>query len=296
LVIGYGSGRQLSTLVSLPDLQRIDVVEINRLNFAASDYFYVDTETVLGDPRVTVHVDDGRNHLLRSRRSYDVILVDVGGIEGDGAEFFYTREFLELSREHLEPGGLVFTWMHINRMLGPRGWMYQRTFREVFPETSIWLGTGEPTSYGWLWLVGSDADLSIDFAEVERRWGRLTPGQLRELELAGLREASALLSLHLVSLEDTLPERIAKARVLTDQHPYYKPIWESPHQSRAFFERADVYDASVKHLLASEPGPPLVNLSRDRQEAVEDQRRRLRTMARNGIARGAFRLFREPMK
>jgi len=295
LIIGYGSGRQLSTLVGLPSPQRIDVVEINRLNFSASDYFYVDTKRVLGDPRVTVYVDDGRNHLLRSRRSYDVILVDVGGISGDGSEFFYTREFLELCREHLEPGGLVFTWMHINRMLGPLGWMYQRTFQEVFPDTSIWLGSGEPTSYGWLWLVGSNAHLSIDFAEVERRWGRLAPGQLLELELAGLREPSSLLALHLVSLGDTLPERIATARILSDEHPYYKPIWESPHQSRAFFERGDVYEASLKHLLKTQPAPPLVNLSRDRRQSLEEERRRLRTMARKGMARGAFRLLLEPV-
>jgi len=288
LVIGYGSGRQLRTLVSLPYPRHVDVVEVNRLNFAASDYFYLNSEAILHDPRVAVHVDDGRNYLLRSRRRYDVILVDVGGLQADGAEFFYTREFLELCRDRLRPGGLVFTWLDIGSVLEPLGSMYRRTLREVFPESSLWLGSGEPTSYGWLWLVGSNGKPSIDAARLRQRWQGLTPEQLGELALAGLRDPLQLAALHLADLGEP-PLGLSPARVLTDERPYYKPIAELDRPTVGWFESPEAYTASLEQLMEPEPGPRLAGAADEEREAVRAYRRALQGMVRKGALEGPFK-------
>jgi hypothetical protein len=285
LVIGYGSGRQLKTLAGLPYPKHIDVVEINRINFAASDYFYLDSRSILRDPRVSVDVDDGRNYLLRSRRRYDVILVDVGGLGSDGAEFFYTREFLELCREHLNPGGLVFTWMDVRHLMEPLGLMYQRTLRDVFPGASVWLGSGEPTCYGWLWLVGSDRPLSIDAARLRQRWESLTPSQQAELALAGLREPSQLAALQLTDLGGPVA-----ARILTDDRPYSGPIWEIQRPPGSSFATPDAYSNALLRLLQSGQGPRLAGATEEERAAVERDRQAFGAMIGNGILKGPFKI------
>lgn len=289
LVIGYGSGRQLRTLVSLPHLRHIDVVEINRINFAASDYFYLDSRSILQDPRVTVHVDDGRNHLLRSRRLYDVILVDVGGLGSDGAEFFYTREFLALCHRHLRPGGLVFTWMDVRHVVEPLGMMYQATLSDVFPDASIWLGSGEPTCYGWLWLVGSDRPLSIDATRFRQRWESLTPTQLAELALAGVHEPAQLAALQLTDLGGS-PAGPAAARVLTDDRPYTGPIWEIQRPPGSSFATPDAYSTALLRLLQSGQGPRLAGATDEERAALEKHRQAFGAMIGNGILKGPFKL------
>jgi spermidine synthase len=299
LVIGYGSGRQLRTLVGLPYLQHVDVVEINRINFAASDYFYLDSRSILADPRVTVRVDDGRNHLLRSRRLYDVIMVDVGGLGSDGAEFFYTREFLDLCRQHLKPGGLVFTWMDVRHVVEPLGLMYQATLRDVFPGASVWLGSGEPTCYGWLWLVGSDRPLSLDAARLRQRWESLTPSQIAELALAGVREPAQLAALELTDLGGAAADTAAAGgagtgsavpRLLTDDRPYSGPIWEIQRPPGSSFATPDAYSAALLRLLQSGQGPRLAGATDEERTALEKHRQAFGAMIGNGILKGPFKL------
>jgi spermidine synthase len=303
LVIGYGSGRQLRTLVSLPHLRHIDVVEISRLNLEASDYFYLDSREVLSDPRVTIEVGDGRNHLLRSRRLYDVIIVDVGGIGSDGSEFFYTREFLKLCRDHLAPRGLVFTWMDVRNVVEPLGAMYRRTMQDVFPNASIWLGTGEPTSYGWLWLVGGNEPLVLDAARLKQRWEALTPAQRAELALAGLREPLQMASLQLTSLGAAEPGPAdagpanpgdATARILTDVRPYSGPIWEIERPPGTSLGTIDAYAVALQQVLLAGEGPRLAGISEEERSALEERRREMRAMVLNGARKGPFRFHEAP--
>jgi len=289
LVIGYGSGRQTATLTSLPDPKRIEVVEINRLNFPASSYFFFDADRVLRDPRVSVVVDDGRNYLLRSRERYDVIIVDVGGLDADGSEFFYTQDFLRLCRDHLRDGGMLFTWLDIGHLLQDLGWMYQNTFRSVFPESSVWFGTKEPTSYGWLWVVGVNGKLEVDYGLLKRRWNALSSHQRKELHLAGIDSADDLLALHACDL-DRVPRRIEEARILTDAHPYYDKSWVRRGDVRTllvkeFFSDRSYYDASFAHLYYGDGIDGVTNLSRDEENRLAQHRERFYAVLRRATTR-----------
>ena len=254
LLIGYGSGRQLKTLESVSGPRHIEVVEVNPINFRASDLLYLSSREVLGDPRVAVHVDDGRNHLLRSRRTYDVIVIDVGGIETDGGELFYTREFLQLCRDRLRDGGMVMTWMYLGTLREPRGVLYQRTLREVFPESSVWLGTGEPTNHDSLWLIGSKGTAAADFARLRQRWAALTAAQRAELSLAGVASATDFAALHLAASRDP-PAALGPERVLTDDRPGLRPIWRHDPFAGEPPGFAQASEQWVRELLATDVGP-----------------------------------------
>ncbi|MCA9790950.1 MAG: hypothetical protein KC910_04115, partial [Candidatus Eremiobacteraeota bacterium] len=222
LLIGYGSGRLLTTLLRLDRAHSIEVAEINRQNFVNSSHLYLDAERALSDPRVSVTVTDGRNFLLLAReRKYEVIVVDVGGLSGEGTEFFYTQEFLELCRQRLEPDGIVMTWMGLGQLTARPGWSYQKTMASVFDEVTLWWGTREMSSSGYLWVVGANQPLEVDYAQLEQTWGDLEEFQRQELALAGLEGPEDFASLFATRVADPVPRHLSEARILTDLHPHH---------------------------------------------------------------------------
>ena len=260
LIIGFGSGRQTATMAGLSHIEKIDVVEISQLNFAASDYYYVDSERLFRDPRIRLFEGDGRNHLLRSRETYDVIIVDVGGLTPNSSTFFYTREFLEICRARLNQNGYLFTWTSAAAMLEPQGWMYQHTFRSVFSDASVWYGTRERTSFAWPWIVGVKGKMAIDYVTLRRRWEALTALQKTELRISGIESPEDLLSLYASALDREVPEPIARARDLTDDHPYHRVAWSRAESSvSGDLEGLTHIESSFRHFVDARAAPDVRN-------------------------------------
>ena len=63
------------------------------------------------NPKGRIVIDDGRRFLKRTREKYDVIVVDPPPpVEAAGSSLLYSREFYELAKEHLQPGGILQIW------------------------------------------------------------------------------------------------------------------------------------------------------------------------------------------
>jgi spermidine synthase len=74
LVICFGVGSTASAVTDLPDVRRIDVVDVSRDILELSDIAFPDPQRhPLRDSRVTVHVEDGRFYLQQTARRYDLI-------------------------------------------------------------------------------------------------------------------------------------------------------------------------------------------------------------------------------
>jgi spermidine synthase len=90
------------------------------------------------DPRLRVDVDDGRRYLDDNDQRFDVIVVDA--FFADGIPFhLFTREFLELARSRLEPGGVVVTNV-IGALAGRGSRLFRavyRTYRAAFPTVLV---------------------------------------------------------------------------------------------------------------------------------------------------------------
>lgn len=75
LVIGLASGITLGAMTLHPEPQRIDVVELEPAIVKASRFFEDFNHRPLEDPRVHLHENDGRNHvLLAAPGTYDVVV------------------------------------------------------------------------------------------------------------------------------------------------------------------------------------------------------------------------------
>lgn len=106
LIIGGGDGGIIRELVKYPQLQRIDLIEIDRQVVEVSKEFLPFCTSGLSDPRVTIHAMDGKAYLENCRELYDIILVDSTDPE-DFASSLFTEEFYGLVKKRLTPQGIM---------------------------------------------------------------------------------------------------------------------------------------------------------------------------------------------
>jgi hypothetical protein len=116
LVIGPGGGRDLVSALVF-GASHVDGVEINPIiaNDIMLDRFKDYSGQIYADPRVAIHVADGRNFVRRSDRKYDVIqasLVDTWAATAAGAytlseNSLYTTEAFGEYIDHLTDNGLL---------------------------------------------------------------------------------------------------------------------------------------------------------------------------------------------
>jgi hypothetical protein len=116
LVIGPGGGRDLLSALVF-GASRVDGVEINPIiaRDVMLDRFRDFSGGIYANPRVSIHVDDGRNFVRRSTDTYDVIqasLVDTWAATAAGAytlteNSLYTKEAFGEYFDHLSDRGLL---------------------------------------------------------------------------------------------------------------------------------------------------------------------------------------------
>jgi spermidine synthase len=143
LVIGCGTGQSASVLNGL-DFKTVDIAEISPgILLAAGSQFRHMNEDVLRSPKVKVHLEDGRNYLLSQPNQYDQITIELTSIWFAGATNLYSREFYELAKHHLRPGGVFQQWFQLHH-IGPREIdSIIGTLHASFPYVSAWLYGGQ---------------------------------------------------------------------------------------------------------------------------------------------------------
>ena len=131
LVIGAGSGNDVSRALAW-GAHHVDAVEIDPAiqRLGARDH----PDHPYQDPRVTVHIGDGRNFLRVSPARYDLIvfaLVDSLVLHSSYSNirlesFLFTQEAFTDVQTHLKPGG-VFVMYNLFR----QGWIVDRLSQEL---------------------------------------------------------------------------------------------------------------------------------------------------------------------
>ena len=92
LVIGAGDGGVVRELVQYPEIEKIDLVEIDEMVVEVCKKYLPQTACRLEDERVEIHYEDGLKFIRRCKDEYDLIIVDSTDPFGPG-EGLFTREF-----------------------------------------------------------------------------------------------------------------------------------------------------------------------------------------------------------
>lgn len=106
LVIGAGDGGVIRELTRYPDIEHIDMVEIDPLVVTVSREYLPKTACSLDDPRVSIHYEDGLKFIRRCEALYDLIIVDSTDPFGPG-EGLFTREFYGNCYKALKDDGIM---------------------------------------------------------------------------------------------------------------------------------------------------------------------------------------------
>jgi spermidine synthase len=144
LLIGLGTGRSAAALKHL-GYREIAVAEFSPgVVNAARECFNGLNEGILGDPRVKLYLEDGRNVLLIDRRrNYDLITVEIPSIWPAGATNLYSREFYELARSRLRPGGVFEQWVQLHHVAPREIASELATAHTAFPYVGVWYYGGQ---------------------------------------------------------------------------------------------------------------------------------------------------------
>jgi len=136
LVICFGMGTSYRSALSW----NIDTttVELVPSVTKAFGFYHADAARYVNDPNGHIVVDDGRRFLRRTLKKYDVIVVDPPPpVEAAGSSLLYSKEFYELAKQHLKPGGILQMWFPTGEAV--TGQAVLRSINESFPHVRCFL-------------------------------------------------------------------------------------------------------------------------------------------------------------
>ena len=167
MVIGLGTGSTAGWLGALPQMERVDVAELEPAILHIAEVASPANHHVLKNPLVHINIGDARELLLTTRSRYDLIFSEPSNPYRAGVASLYAREFYEACESRLAEDGLFLQWVQAydidKRTL--RG--VYATLGSVFPEVETW-----ELAVNDLLLVASKKPIVYDLAAIRARLAR----------------------------------------------------------------------------------------------------------------------------
>jgi spermidine synthase len=195
LIVGLGLGITTASVLKHADVHRVDVVELLPSVVEAQKYLEDINGDVLADPRLKLHVDDGRNFLRNTENRYDMITADPVHPRISGVGVLYTREYYRLIRDHLEDDGVVLQWMPLYSISETSFEVAARSMFEVFPHTSVWYVPGHI-----LFLGAKTAPPKFDYEVLKSKMADRTIAA--DLKAVGIQSILGLMRLQIMAPSD----------------------------------------------------------------------------------------------
>jgi spermidine synthase len=223
LLISYGVGITARALTAAPELTRIDVVDISRDILEMGSIIWKGADDPLTDPRVQVHVEDGRYFLQATEQRYDIATGEPPPPAAAGVVNLYTVEYFGLLRSRLRAGGIASYWLPVEQLAIEDSKEIVAAFCAVFDDCTLW--EGSPAD--WI-LVGSRGTGHIGEAALRRPWNSARREQLAAI---GLERPEQMAALFLADAE-FLKGWSSDVAPLEDDWPHRAPRWRSGSWSR----------------------------------------------------------------
>lgn len=155
LIVGLGAGEAFTGSLELG--LSTTVAELQPAVRAVQPLFRENAAELMASPRATIAMADGRNFLLHTDEMFDLILVDGSPpIFASGTVNLYTREFVQLARDHLTSDGILAIWVPLPCFEHDL-WVIARNFTDIFPQVMIWGRSPLPGTY----VFGSPSETAL---------------------------------------------------------------------------------------------------------------------------------------
>jgi spermidine synthase len=148
LVIGCGAGATAGAVSIDQNVESLIIAEIEPLvPRVVSEHFGEHNFHVVRNPKTHVVIDDARHFLLTTHETFDAITSDPLDPWVKGAATLYTKEFFELAKSKLNPGGTVTLFVQLYESTPEAVKSEIGTFFDVFPNGVIWGNTHQGRGY-----------------------------------------------------------------------------------------------------------------------------------------------------
>ncbi|HWG78436.1 MAG TPA: fused MFS/spermidine synthase [Stellaceae bacterium] len=210
-VICIGTGTTIGAVTTHDELRSIYAVDLAPAVFDFARYFVPINKRFDQNPKVREIAADGRNYLLGTTNSFDVITMEPPPPTDAGIVNLYTEEFYALAKRRMRPGAMLAQWAPLDIGRGVLPKMILKAMMAEFKHVSLWL----PDRMEGV-AIASDEPLRIDRDELARRMAE--PAVAADLTQIGLRSPDDLLATF-VAADDTLAAYLADTPTLTDDRP-----------------------------------------------------------------------------
>lgn len=168
LVIGGGDGGTIREIVKHPKVESATLCEIDGRVIEVSKKYLPEIAGSLDNPKVTILVDDGIQHIKENKNKYDIICVDstdpIGPAVGLFAKEFYQGIYEALKEDGIFVAQTETPWVDeelIRRIFGD--------VQSIFPITRLYLANVPTYPTGmWSFTMGSKKydPLKVDKASI----------------------------------------------------------------------------------------------------------------------------------
>ncbi|MBI5637493.1 MAG: fused MFS/spermidine synthase [Nitrospinae bacterium] len=210
LVICFGTGSTAGAAAA-HGLQRVTAVDISREVFGAADKFAEANFNVARNPSFSMVEEDGRNFLLTTQETFDLITSEPPPPSNAGIVSLYTREYYLLCKKRLAEKGIVSQWIPLHHLSEEDFRALVATFVDVFPNATMWYTKWDAI------MIGSNAGVPLDFSGFQD--GMMNGAVAESLKGIGIVNPYQLLSNFMMDSEN-IRRFAAGAAPVTDDRPY----------------------------------------------------------------------------
>lgn len=212
-VLGLGTGQTAGWLGAIPGMERVDVAEIEPAMTRVAELCEATNQHALANPRVRLHIADGRELLLVTREQYDLIVSEPSNPYRAGIASMYSEDFYRGAAARLRPGGVFAQWVQSYEIDPGAVAIVAVTLRQVFDAVSIWqLGPGDMV------FLASHEPRAIDVAALGRRVEE-EPYRTAFRRILGVHGAEGVLGLQLANEAFVAALAGGGASINTDDQP-----------------------------------------------------------------------------
>lgn len=239
LIVGLGGG--VAAAYVPPSVEEIDIFELEPAVLEANRFIRDRRDRdPLADRRIKIILNDGRNGLALTSKTYDAIVSQPSHPWTAGASHLYTREFAETVRRRLHAGGVFLQWMGEGCVDGSLFRSLAATLLDVFPHVRVY----EPFPGNYL-FVASDAPLRPEAIGQPRL--DMDPRDVEYYKVLGLESPTHLFAMLRID-EPELRELSSGAPLITDEYnllamqaPQLLANKESGEQLKMFLDDYSAY-------------------------------------------------------
>jgi len=170
LIVGFGAGVTSGSFTRYPSINRIVICELEPLiPPTTTEWFGEENYRVAQDKKTQIVYDDARHFMRTATETFDIITSDPIHPFVKGSAALYSRDYFEMVKARLNPGGVVTQWVPLYESDEASVKSQIATFFDVFPGGMVFANRNEGQGYDVVLVGQKDPNQKIDLNAINAK-------------------------------------------------------------------------------------------------------------------------------